>query len=498
MPNTLPNGAPAGGSQQTGTPAAPNTQEETRGGNAEVPASNPGVAVSLTDEQFARYMEALDNTTQPTEEEVAQRAAELAAEEQREEPVLTPEQTPAMRVEEERHTQIEFARNVLYMVRSIADGKPENARRAYVDLIEAGHYGRAAMERMGSVGYHEFHNEAVDNVRALSRMAGSLQTRAAGDYYSTVVDADGAFLLPVVVRDGIEEIAGQYGVVRQLADVFTHIVGSIKVPGGSGAEDAFQAVAEGGTINSTMRQFRAITLNPKKWARIFPWTYEINVEAGPKVLADLQRVIGRARARAEDATMILGDGTAAYNSIYGLFNYTVANGGGGIAGNQPATYTLTAGNNTFASITPDELILARNQVPAGVRRDLVFIFHPDMEAVFRTKKDTNGSYLFNYVQGETVDTINGMRVMYTEVLPPNSTGAQASTKFGLLGNFNYWKVALGPGLSSEEARTGIVKDADTGTDINLFTQDARALKFRTFFDMGSNFGPAFAAIQTAA
>ena len=36
--------------------------------------------------------------------------------------------------------------------------------------------------------------------------------RAAGDYYSTLVNADGAYLLPTVVVQEIEEIAKQVGV----------------------------------------------------------------------------------------------------------------------------------------------------------------------------------------------------------------------------------------------------------------------------------------------
>lgn len=467
--------------------------DEARGDGA--PVGTAPVMVQLTNDQLRQLMAP---QAEPTPAEAAQRAAEIQDNETRETPQLVAPVVEGARVVADRQRELAFANNVLGMFEAMVRGDQAGIRAAHEVLVIDGHYGTPAAQRVESIGYRDFYSEAVTEVRDLSRRQGRLTQRAAGDWYSTVVDADGGFLLPVVVRDGIEEIAGRYGVARQIADVFTHIVGSIKVPGGSGAESAFSAVAEGGAIASSMRAFRAISLNPQKWATIVPWTYEVNVEAGPKVLADLQRVIGRAAARSEDDTMINGAGNAAYNSIYGLFNYTSANGGSGISGNAPATYALASGKTTYASIGPDDLILARNSVPAGVRTGLSYVFHPDMETVFLTMKDNAGQYLFDYAVVDGVGRLKGIPVYYTEALPANSAGSQANTNFGLLGNFQFWKMAAGPGFSSEEMRTGTVKDADTGDDVNLNTQDLRALKFRMFFDMGCNFGTAFVKFATAA
>jgi len=54
------------------------------------------------------------------------------------------------------------------------------------------------------------------------------------------------------------------------------------------------------------------------------------------------------------------------------------------------------------------------------------------------------------------------------------------------------------GITTEEARQGVVTDADDGSNINLFTQDLRALKYRAFFDLDLNFPEAFGLIKTAA
>jgi hypothetical protein len=60
------------------------------------------------------------------------------------------------------------------------------------------------------------------------------------------------------------------------------------------------------------------------------------------------------------------------------------------------------------------------------------------------------------------------------------------------------KIALGQGITTEEMRTGTITDADTGSDINLGTQDLRALKYRAFFDLDLNFEDAFTVIKAAA
>src|SRR5690606_33774526 len=96
-----------------------------------------------------------------------------------------------------------------------------------------------------------------------------------------------------------------------------------------------------------------------------------------------------------------------------------------------------------------------------------------------------------------VATLGGRPVAYTEVLPSAEDDA-TSTSFGVFGAFSFFKMALGQGMTSEDLREGIVKDADTGADINLATQDLRALKVRELFDMGCNFDEAFCKITTAA
>jgi len=360
---------------------------------------------------------------------------------------------------DELETRQSLAKHTIGMLGAMAQGNGRKMERHVEKLVRGGWYG--------------------DDV--------ARKARAAGDYYSTLVNADGAFLLPTVVRNEIEELADTVGVARQVANTFNNIVGTIRIPGASGAESAASAVSEGGAITSSMRAFEAVTLNPKKWATIIPWTYEAQVEAGPQILADVQRAIGRSFARAEDDALINGDGSSTYNSIDGIFSSNRSNVG---------ELTLGSGNTAPEDIAPDDLILAQNQIDTGARSNLVYVFHPDMEAVFLTKKDDDSRYLFDYQTVDGVPTLKGKPVLYTEVLP--DLGASTDTSFGLLMNGDYFHMATGEALSSEEMRTGVVTDADTGSDINLGTQDLRALKVREFFDMDANFESAFMKFTTAA
>ena len=93
--------------------------------------------------------------------------------------------------------------------------------------------------------------------------------------------------------------------------------------------------------------------------------------------------------------------------------------------------------------------------------------------------------------------VAGVPCVFSEALPALSASA-VSTTFGVGGDFRYLKVATGGGLQTEEMRTGVITDADTGADINLGTQDLRALKYRAFFDLDTNFEDAFMKFTTAA
>lgn len=343
---------------------------------------------------------------------------------------------------------------------------PRQAQDHAEKLIRGGHYGRDVTE----------------------------EARASGDFYSTVVDADGGILLPTEVRNEIEELADQVGVAREIVDTFEQIEGTIRVPAATGVEDQADFVAEGGTITSNKRAFQSVELNPQKVAQIVPWTYEAQVELAPQILNDVQRAIARSFARAEDDALLNGDGTASYNSIDGLFS-----------GNKSVpTYTIGSGTDTAedpADVTPEDLILARNSMDPGARSlsDMYYVFHPDMRNVFLAKKDGQGEFLFeeDFRQGgDDGDQIRSVTVLFTEVLPsPGSS--QPSTQFGTLVNGNYIKMATGQGISTEELRTGTVQDADTGSDINLATQDLRALKARRFFDLDFNFDSAAVNFETS-
>ena len=354
----------------------------------------------------------------------------------------------------------QMAHNTLRLLNGIATGQHRMIEEAQQNLARGGHYGEEAQQAV---------------------------QRAAGDYYSTLVDADGAHLLPTAVANTIEEIAEEYGAARQAASTFNHVTGTIKVPGATGNLRA-SAVAEGGTISSSMRQFKAIELNPAKWALIVPWTYEANLEIGPQILADANRAIARGFARAEDDAMINGDRTSTYNSIDGLFSSNRSS---------VAEYTLPSGSTAFSDFGADDAFKLRNKIAPSVRGNGAYVFHPDMETYLRILKDANNQYIYAYESDQGRPTLGGRPVYYSEVLPDESQSA-VSTTFGVYGDFSFWRFAVGQGMTSENLREAQVQDADTGSTINLATQDMRALKVRELFDMDTNFEDAFVKITTAA
>lgn len=357
----------------------------------------------------------------------------------------------------DRGLEARMAHNTLRMLNGVTTRQANVVLEAQRELARDGHYG----------------NE--------------IQQRAAGDYYSTLVDADGAILLPTVVVQNIEEIGETLGVARRLCTVYNHITGILKVPGATGLLRA-AAVAEGAAITAKMRAFKAISLNPKKWAIILPWTYEANLEAGPSILADANQALARGFAHAEDNALFNGAGNSTFNSINGILSANRTN---------VEEYVLPATKTSFDDLSANDVFLLRRKVPAAIRAQGTYVFHPDMEPVLRLLQDGNGSFIFAYNDDNGVATLGGRPVLYTEVLPGSDADA-VDTPFGVFGYFPAFKLAIGEGMSSEELREGTITDADSGSAINLATQDMRALKVREFFDMGCNFEEVFCKITTAA
>lgn len=408
------------------------------------------------------------------------------------------EQVDAQIKRQEQLGDVEVTLNKPDVVRSVESGNPDGDGSAQPERHGAAAGRDRGLEaRMAHNTLRMLHGVSTRNhglvVEAQRELARDghygveVQQRAASDYYSTLVDADGAVLLPTVVVQEIEEISEVLGIARQLVTTFNHITGTLKVPGATGTLRA-SAVAEGGEMSSSMRAFKAVSLNPKKWAIIVPWTYEAILEAGPQILADAQRAIARGFAFAEDDALFNGDGTSAYNSIDGILSANRTD---------VADYVLPGAAGSFDDLAADDVFLVRRKIPPAVRAGAVYCFHPDMEPVLRTLKDGNGQYIFAYNDSTNVATLGGRPVRYTEVLPA-SDADDVETTFGVYGYFPAMKMAIGEGMSSEDLREGTIPDADTGADINLASQDLRALKVREFFDMDCNFESVFCKITTAA
>lgn len=361
------------------------------------------------------------------------------------------ETKPKITVGNDRQRRAILAQHMLRMFQGIATRNSEQVSVARQNLAREGFYGE--------------------------------EHRDAGDQYSTLVNADGAILLPTVVVQEIEEIGEIVGVTRRLVQVFNHVVGTLRVPAATGTLRA-AAVAEGGTFTASKRAFGSVSLNPKKWGLIVPYTYEINLEAGPQILDDIERAIKRGFEWGEDDALFNGDGTSDYNSIDGI-----------LSSNRSSVAEYTIVGDAFASMTADEAIMVRTKIPAALRAQGVYAFHPDMEPVLHKMKDGAGAYIYAYNATTGVATLAGRPVVYTEVLPDASDSAEETT-FGVFGAFRAFKLAVGQGMTAESLSEGSVPDATDGTAINLASSDQRALKVRQLIDMDCNFETAFCKITT--
>jgi len=297
-----------------------------------------------------------------------------------------------------------------------------------------------------------------------------------------LTSSEGAPFLPTTVINTIQDVAKEVGIARRLATTYTIITGDAKVPNVSGRLTAF-AVNEAAEIKARKAAFSSVTLDPKKWGVISPWSSEMNIEIGAQFIQKVVQLAAEAFADLEDQSVFTADGTATYHSLTGLLN----NGSIG-------EHLMATGDGAFTDIDYDDLLTMRQQPAVGVRRRGAYVFHHDFEVQFLKLKDGAGQYIFPRESG--VNNIAGRPVYYTEAMPDLADTA-LSTSFGLYGDFSYVTMGLGQSLTATLLTEASIKDVDDSTVIRLGMTDSMALRFIAYWDVKFGLTTPFAKITTS-
>lgn len=298
------------------------------------------------------------------------------------------------------------------------------------------------------------------------------------NYQNVTTTADGGALVPdpEFVAE-VERLTDEYGVASRLADVRRTDRDSVTLLAGTN-EISFTRTGEATAQNAQKLTYSATTVALDKYIATLVFTSEVVEDAAINLWNDAANEIARARAKLFDQLVFT-------DSTYGLL-YAPDSG--------EAYKTLSVGT-AITDFSADDAMDARYKVVTSVRRVGRYFMHPTVWNMLRqTKEATTGGYLFGGV-GQSVDPmIDGVPVELVDVLPERGD-ITANEPFALFGDLSRVKIHVKRLLETKVFDSGVVKDAG-GTDINLITQDAWAMRATLRCVPQTRFPGAFVIIGT--
>ena len=356
--------------------------------------------------------------------------------------------------------------------KDIHDGseKPVAKKSAYEELSKEQRFARGLVafknnDAQGIAEYNAYVDKAWQNVNK-------------ANYQNVTTAADGAALVPdPEFVSEVERLTDDYGVVSRLADVRQTDRDSVTLLAGTN-EISFTRTGEATAQNAQKLTYSATTVALDKYIATLVFTSEVIEDAAVNLWNDAATEIARARAKLFDQ-LVFTDAT------YGLLYAPDAG---------EAYKTLSVGT-AITDFSADDAMDARYKVVGSVRRAGRYFMHPTVWNMLRqTKEATTGGYLFGGVGQSVTPTIDGVPVELVDVLPERGD-ITANEPFAVFGDLSRVKLHVKRLLETKIFDSGVVKDAG-GSDINLITQDAWAMRATLRCVPQTRFPGAFVIIGT--
>jgi HK97 family phage major capsid protein len=357
-------------------------------------------------------------------------------------------------VEERERFDKDYAyRNFVKAIRAQANRNDDEYRQATADLKTKGHY----------------------------------ETHLTRSGFTSLTDTDGGLFVPEIILQDIRQQLPDYGVADRLGTKLNVALGLTRAPKFTSLI-TFTATGEGNSASAKKASLGYVSLNPKKWTSIIPWTREIDVLAGAALMPALNQQLVNALARAKDEALFNGDGSSAYNGIVGLSDASRTSVG-----------VKTATDGSFAEIEFPEYNEVTGLVDSTALANASWVFNPLSRYLLRGLRDSENRPLYDLgdMPGDPA-SFDGFPLHYSAALTAPATGDQLSTPVAYFGDFRNIMVGDYQGISMSTHDSGTIPDPDGGADLNLLTQDYIALKVNAYFDIQVMFENAFAYIKTGA
>ena len=280
----------------------------------------------------------------------------------------------------------------------------------------------------------------------------------------------------------VERLEEIYGVARKYVTLRRITKGkSVTVILGDDDVDVYDT-AEAEAKTSVKLSYNQQELLLRKYAAILPSTDELEEDSAIDVWTDATQRFARAYSRMED-TIVFTRALGAGSLHAGILHATGVN-------------VIDVGDS-ITDITADHLNQAIYGVPTPSAMNGRFFLHRTLLGLVQRLKDPDtGRYIWNEgINGAAGSTIWGKPYELTEVLPGLQEDAD-SKPFMVFGDLRYVTLVEKDAWKAEIFNTGTVGDPDEGEDLNLLTQDMKAMRVVKRMNSRVRFPSAFTVIGT--
>lgn len=248
--------------------------------------------------------------------------------------------------------------------------------------------------------------------------------------------------LPTNYAAQIVELVYTYGQARKLCTVYPLTTATVKLPRLKTGEPAFGFIAVSGPVGEKVPQMEFITFTPGKAGGIVRIPSEIDADSIIAVGQFVARYIAREMAKLEDNCLVLGDGTATYNSITGI---------GLTSTNDSSVLQLAATNSSSDKITLANCRTLRAKVTGAVLKTAKYFAHPTMDALFVTY-NTSATVVPYVRKPDGTATLDGFEIVWLNTMPVYSTSATLNAYQIFFGDLSWWYFGERMAMSVETSR----------------------------------------------
>lgn len=299
-------------------------------------------------------------------------------------------------------------------------------------------------------------------------------------------DDDSALLPPGEFVAEVERLEEELGVARKFANVRRSTKSTLSFLLGDDDLEVFDT-DEAGAKTSTKNSYEKVTLLWRKFAGILPITDELEEESAIDLWNDAVNRFARAFAKKEDQ-LVFTETSNISPKNHGIMN---------VAG----TNVVELSGDSMEDLSYDDIVDMVWGVPTPSSKNGRFWLNKDVLAIIQKIKDEEKRPIWQRAMADgTPSTILGKPYELVDVLPGIADDA-ADKKFMAFGDLKYVTLGERTGMNIQIFDSGIVGDPDEdpqGNDLNLITQDMKAMRAVKRINAKVRFPAAFSVAKTSA